>query len=141
MDTADEFGSAAAVHCPKAGAQSSPELYYRLEDYQQATGGWDMQGEWEPGPSRVQIRTRTFPVLKHTPKGVWIQDHGDHRGKRFISNTWVKRYALPTEEEAKISFIKRKERQASIYEARAKIAHRAIALLLDLDNLTRMLNS
>lgn len=126
---------------PMAVFTAISELYYRLEDYQQATGGWDIHGEWEPGPNRVQIRMLTFPVLKHTPKGVWIQDHGDHRGKRFISNTWVKRYALPTEEEAKISFIKRKERQASICEARAKIAHRAIALLLDLDNLTRMLNS
>jgi len=65
-------------------------------------------------------------VIRHTPKGVWIKVHGE---PRFICHTWTKRFALPSIDEAKHSFIKRKERQAGIYEARARIAREAITLI------------
>ena len=103
---------------------SDPELYYRFEDRLESSGGFDMWGEWEPGPSHPVIHLNTFPVLRHTPKGVWIRDHGGDR--RFICNSWTKRYALPSIEEAKHSFIKRKERQAGIYEARARTARQVL---------------
>jgi hypothetical protein len=106
---------------------SQPDTYYRFEDYLQGTGGYDIHGEWEPGLAYVALRLQTFPVLKHTPKGVWIRDSGGAR--RFIFHIWRKRYALPSIDEAKTSFLRRKERQAGIYEARAKSARTAIALM------------
>jgi hypothetical protein len=105
---------------------SEPELYYRFEDHLESSGGYDVTGEWEPGPSRTVIRLLSFPLIRRTPKGVWIRDTGG--GERFICHTWRKRYALPSIDEAKHSFIKRKERQAGIYEARARTAREALAL-------------
>lgn len=102
------------------------ELYYRFEDRLEGSGGWDIMGEWESGPSRTVIHLNTFPVIRRTPKGVWIRDCGGT--PRFICDNWVKRYALPSIDEAKHSFIKRKERQAGIYEARARTAREALAL-------------
>ena len=99
------------------------DVYYRYEDYLQGTGGWDMQGEWEPGPSVIRIRVVEFKVLKVTPKGVWLKVFD---GKRFVLNSAIKRFADPTLERALVSFRKRKERQASIYEARARNAREAI---------------
>lgn len=104
------------------------ELYYRFEDHLEGSGGYDIHGEWEPGPSRTIVKLYSFEVRRHTPKGVWIWDNHQNGAERFICHTWTKRFALPSIEEAKLSFIKRKERQAGIYEARARTAREAIAL-------------
>lgn len=106
---------------------SDPEVYYRYEDRLQGTGGYDIMGEWEPGPSHVVVNLFKYPVLKHTPKGVWISQLGGR--PMFICQNWRKKFACPTIEEAKHSFIKRKERQAGIYEARAMNARKAIQLI------------
>lgn len=49
-----------------------------------------------------------IPVLRHTPKGVWLDKYGL---KRFVLKAANKRYAYPTKELALASYIIRKQRQ------------------------------
>ncbi|TIN00988.1 MAG: hypothetical protein E5Y34_11065 [Mesorhizobium sp.] len=105
---------------------AAPELYYRYYDYREGTGYTDVCGEYVPTGSRLRIRIETFPVIKHTPKGVWIRDIGGD--SKFLLHTAIKRYADPTVEKALHSFTARKKRQQSIYEARAAQAAEAIIL-------------
>lgn len=63
--------------------------------------------------SRPRIKLDKFEVIKHTKCGVWINLWGDK--KKFILDNTHKKWACKTIEEAKISFIKRKEKQLDIY--------------------------
>jgi hypothetical protein len=102
------------------------EVWYRYVDYLVSSGSFDEWGE-SVGPSETRIRLEKYEVLKHTPKGVWIRsNYGD---KKFILREARKRYACPTEAEAKISFIARKQRQIGIHSARIRHAKKALQLI------------
>ena len=89
------------------------EKYYRYSDIQS---------------SYPVIRLEEFEVIKHTPRGVWIRLWADK--KKFILSDTHKKWACPTLEMAKESFIKRKEKQYKIYKAKTD------SLKLILDNIT-----
>lgn len=65
-------------------------------------------------------------VLRRTPKGVWINDYGT---ERFVLNDAKKQFACPTEEEAKTSFLARKNRQLGILRAQVRDVERAMSEL------------
>src|SRR5690606_33726321 len=91
--------------------------YFRVEDRT-----YSIADDWgDHSHTGYAIRVQSFPILRRTPKGVWIETD-DESGKRFILETANKRFALPTLEDALISYCKRKDRQASIYQARAHAA-------------------
>lgn len=74
------------------------------------------------------VQCTVFRVLKHTPRGCWIRDPYDYK-RRFILNDARKRFAYPTEELAKESFLARKECQLGILESQIKnIKHAVVAL-------------
>ena len=75
------------------------EKYYRVDAY-------------EDGPN-ITIYTASYPVISKTPCGVWIDTtyYMGSYSKRFINNSWRKRWACATVEEALLSFIARKECQ------------------------------
>ena len=75
------------------------ERYHRVDAY-------------EDGPN-ITIYTTSYPVISKTPCGVWIDTtyYMGSYSKRFINNSWRKRWACPTVEEALQSFIARKECQ------------------------------
>lgn len=100
------------------------EVWYRYEDVQYAPP----PDEWgdRHGTGRLAVELRTYEVVKHTPKGVWI-DYAF--GRRFVLREANKRFACPTKGEAAASFKARKLRQAKIYEARASRARRALSLV------------
>ena len=77
------------------------ETYYRIKG--QAT----FDGE--------AIFIDSFPVLRHTPKGVWVQ--ASWREEKFIAHSWRKKWAHPTVEEAIESFRRRQLRRIEILEA------------------------
>lgn len=79
------------------------ERWYRYDADQDCGGSW-------------HVRCFSFPVLKHTPKGVQLNVWGK---RRFVLRDARKRYACPTVEEAKESFMARKRRQYRIYRTRA----------------------
>lgn len=101
------------------------DVYYRYEDFLQGTGGWDVCGEWEPGPSVVRVQVLTYPVVRKTPKGAWINVDGE---TRFIADHWNKKHANPTSDGAKADFIARKKRLIAIQSHRIRNAEQAIAI-------------
>lgn len=72
------------------------DAWYRYEDHP----GYD----W----ASPEIRMRRLRVIRHTPKGVWLDDWSV---PRFVLNDARKRYAYPTKELARESFLKRKRKQ------------------------------
>lgn len=96
--------------CPTHGEK---EVWYRY-DYISLNDG------------RVDLWLRTFPVVRRTPKGVWVKP--EYEPKKFILTNAHKRYACPTKDEALESFIKRKEKQLRLLSAQVKNIESALAL-------------
>lgn len=71
-----------------AQTESHSEVWYRYEH------------------SGSMVYITSYPVAKHTPKGVWLELYGF---RRFVLRDARKRYACPTPEEALYSFKRRKE--------------------------------
>ena len=95
------------------------EYWYRYYDFRYAApiscGEYD---EEVIGTSTAAVHLEKFEVIKHTPKGVWINmGLGD---KKFVLKCARKRFACPTIEEAKESFLARKKRQLRIHQARVE---------------------
>lgn len=111
---------------------TAPEVFYRYEDVQYAPSV-DQFDNIIRGSGRLVVHLRTYPVIRQTPCGVRI-DTG-MGGTRFVSNQYRKQFAHSTKEAAKASFIARKKRQASIYQARVNQAETAIRMIeLGLDS-------
>jgi hypothetical protein len=73
----------------------------------------------------VDLRLFEYPVLSHTPKGVWLDNFGQ---RKFVLNDSRKRYAYPTQEAALEAFKHRKRRQIGILSARLKDAQDGLTL-------------
>lgn len=104
-------------------------LWYRFEDKQYAAP----LDEWgyTQGKGQIKVECRTFKVVRHTPKGVWLAAHigpWTSREERFVLNGARKKYAHPTKAEAIESFLARKQAQLRIYTARADRARQASAM-------------
>lgn len=98
------------------------EIWYRYEDYDYEVG---LLGQ----PSKALILLREFEVLRTTPKGVWLKMGVEQ--KRFVLRDAIKRYACPTKEEARISFIARKEKQLKIVKDQVIAIESALAQAKD----------
>lgn len=83
--------------------------------------------EWdEPvGKGSCGLTCWEYEIVKRTPKGVWIECHGEHK---FVLQTARKQFALPTKELALDSFLARKRSQYDIHMARADNAAEAYAM-------------
>jgi hypothetical protein len=78
------------------------------------------------GNGTVALIKSQFPVVKETPKGVWL-DIG--RGeKKFVLKQSKRQWASPSEEAAMEKFIRRKCRHVSILKAQIYDIERALAL-------------
>ena len=62
----------------------------------------------------------THRVLRRTPKGLYVLAW--EYKETYIGNAWIKKFAYPTIEEAKRSFIARKERQVELLTAQLRSA-------------------
>lgn len=112
----------------------SERVLYRYEDVAVSTG----YDEWGySSGSRVELYLREYPVLRETPKGVWISlSCGEFHAlgdqcERFVLLGARRRFACPTREEALDSFLARKRRQLSIHKARIRHVESAIAAAED----------
>jgi len=99
------------------------EYWYRYED-RLVSAGVD-EFERPLGPARTEVRLSKLIVTKHTPRGVWLD------GWRFVKLNSHKRFACPTIDEAKESFIARKRRQLRILYAQTRRAETALKLVQD----------
>lgn len=73
--------------------------------------------------SFVKVYLHEYYVLKHTPKGFWIDNYGT---KRFVLNGARKKFAHLNIHDAKASFIARKQRQYKIYSAKIQRVMKAL---------------
>ena len=97
------------------------EYWYRCEDYRTAAPLDEFDNP--VGQGSLHVKMRRLKVLKHTPKGVWLDDYGN---RKWVSKDAKKQFACPTLEAAKHSFIMRKKRQCQILQARLKTATEAL---------------
>lgn len=93
------------------------EIYYREEN-----------ARWSN--DILAISVIRFRVVKRTPRGRWIAPTWDHdaRFKKFVLDGVGKRYAYPTREEARASFIIRKQREIQHCAAQLDRAKRYLKL-------------
>lgn len=77
------------------------------------------------GKRHVVVALRRYEVLRATPKGAWIDVWG---APKFVLLSARKRFACPTIEEAKASFIARKRRQIRVLSAQLHDAKIALSL-------------
>lgn len=97
------------------------EVWYRMNDCR-----YSVADEWgDHAYTQMRVEMREYPVLRHTPKGVWLDDYSE-RG-RFVLRDARRRWACPTREDAVESFLARKRRQAGILNARLEMVRSAIA--------------
>lgn len=72
-----------------------------------------------------------YEVVKKTPRGCWIRPTywvpPSYKNK-FILDTSQKKFAWPTLEEAKTSFLKRKTRQQLLLQTQLEIVNRVIEM-------------
>lgn len=101
-------------------------IWYRFEDVRYAA---PLNEYDEPaGPGRLVVELRKYHLTARTPKGVWLGIWAG-RKDRFVLDSAHKRFACPTIEEARVSFVARKNRQRQIHQARADRAADAIVLV------------
>ena len=95
------------------------DVWYRIVDGRYAPP----LDEYEQpiGTGRPYLRTEEYRVIRVTPCGV-VLDNG-----RVVLEHWTKKFACPTIELARVSFLARKRRQLTIHRARVEQAEWAIA--------------
>jgi hypothetical protein len=69
-----------------------------------------------------------FKILRETPKGWWIENGWEARG-RWVSKSGKKRFAYPTVEEAEVNYIARKKRQIQLNLGMIKAAEEGLRVM------------
>ena len=77
---------------------------------------------------RVRIEEREFEVIKETPCGYWMEYYNE-AGKKWVSNSGLKRFAYPDRGQAMINFKARKNRQIQILSGQLQRAKNALAFV------------
>ena len=93
--------------------------------------------DYHPGmtwASYENLYLYSLPVLKQTPRGFWVEDHGALRRnkRRFVLENSRKKYAATTPKLALESFIAKKESQIGILTAQLEGAKEALKAALQL---------
>lgn len=88
---------------------------------------WYRYEQWLFTDGIVKIRCDSFPILRKTRCGVWL-DLGFGE-KRFVLSNAKKRWACPTKGEAMESFKARKLRQIKILDGQLKRSKEALKLI------------
>ena len=105
------------------------EKFYRYED-QIYSYGDEEYGFFIGGP---KVKLREYKVIKHTLKGVWIWIYEPTQfnlcgKKRFILLNARKKFACPTKDAARKSFLRRKKKQLKILTKQIERCKQAIQI-------------
>lgn len=104
------------------------DVLYRYEETHYAPPA-DEFGDASRGPGSCEVHLREYRIIRRTPKGYWVAlDLGDFgiSSERFVLASSRKRFACPTEAEARESFRARKRAQIRIYRARIERTEQAL---------------
>lgn len=94
-----------------------PDLWWRAEDKRYAN--YDPWAEFEqPDGSHLKIELRSYEVLRHTPKGVFLSVGLFDRQEEFVRGKAHKQFAVPTKELALRDLIIRKQHHVRGCKAR-----------------------
>ena len=105
------------------------KVLYRYASSHYAEGYLDEWGDWHTtGEDRIDLFVVTYPVLKETAKGHWIELSQFPTKKRFVLRNARKHFACETEEAALESFIARKHRQIVHLSAQLHYSKKALSL-------------
>jgi hypothetical protein len=109
----------------RAGQDNGLGVMYRVDaDWRAGYDPYDDDG-WKTLPATLEgFTARAFTVTRVTPKGKWIDAHGE---RKFILNDARKRYACETLELAVESFKARKRRQIALLAAQLRRAEAELA--------------
>lgn len=116
----------------------SDKKLYRYEDVHYSRGV-DEYDDPLPG-GHICVELREYPILKRTPKGVWISEcwrwgsplkfaadeTRQDRGERFILLSARKKFAAETKEQALEDYKARKRAQIRILKAKMRAAESAL---------------
>lgn len=80
------------------------------------------------GTGQLKVELEKYRVVRETPMGVWLSFLGVS-APRFCRRDSRRRFACPTIEEARESFIARKRRQIAIHQKTVDRAKRAIRII------------
>lgn len=113
----------------REGETTGARVYYRYEER--------IFGSMDEFNQKINVESgrlilHHFSVIKETPCGVWIKLYSDNINgicKKFILTNARKKYACPTIEEARESFMARKQRQIIIYKQKLERARIALSLM------------
>ena len=108
-----------AIEQAKNGSYRGIEVlgwYFRLHEqsYSQI-----VDADREEYSSYTVVEIEAFPVIRKTPKGVYICGR---KNQELILDHWKRKFAHPTWQEALVSYVARKRRQHQIHMARAASA-------------------
>lgn len=98
------------------------EILYRYEDSYDC-GGFDMDGDWIPGPLSTRVHLAEYTIKKFTPCGAWIR-YGTK--DKFVNFKTKKKFACITPKEALESFLARKAKQIQILQNQLERATEAL---------------
>ena len=101
---------------PCASCLTTPEIYYRYEDPRS-------EFEW--------IALRKYRVIKHTPKGVWVEVAWNT--KKLVLHNSRKKFANPTQAGALYDFKRRKLRQKEILSGRIYRINHVLKLIEEIE--------
>ena len=106
------------------------DIWFRYEDVQYASPVDEFDNPTGEGTLRIELNA--YEVVKITPKGVRLNMGCESKNQRFVLANATKRFACPTQEEALLSFIARKQRQAGILRRQLRRSEQAINLGVNL---------
>lgn len=99
------------------------DIWYRYEDVAVQKNSDDFG--FTSGPAQVQVVLRKFPVVRTTPKCVWVNYNGEDKRIRAEA---PKRFAHPTPIQALEGFVGRKQSQVRVFQMRLQRAQQALAI-------------
>ena len=100
------------------------EVWYRYDGHRYAASLDEFDRPMGNGGCAITLRE--VSVLRHTAKGVWLQDYSR---ERFVLTQARKRWACPTKAEAAESYRQRKMRQARILSSQLRDVQQFINLI------------
>jgi hypothetical protein len=91
--------------------------------YDESLEAVSMDEDFHSTSTRVVVDLATFPIVRRTAKGCWIETCG---ARRFVLQTAHKQYAWPTRELALESFVIRKQLYVKYLRKRLDIQQTAL---------------
>lgn len=94
------------------------DIWYRMVERYISQGYVDECGDYISGESRIELVFEEYRVVKVTPKGVQLSA-GLYEDRLVLFGSY-KKFACPTKEQARRSFVARKDRQIKILKAQLR---------------------